>query len=120
MCIINRCLKISMSYFNYKQVPVLPLDRYADADLAFIIPRVVELAYTAHDLAPWTRGLGYYDPLFVFDCDDLRYILDPVDVMGEDCLSETFCVLKNNEQREFGEYRTRRLAWNQQESGDLH
>lgn len=34
--------------------------------------------------------------------------------MGEDYPSETFRVLKNNEIREFGEYRTRRLvleAW---------
>ncbi len=41
-----------MSYFIYKQVPVLPPDRYADADLAFIVPRVLERTYTAHDLAP--------------------------------------------------------------------
>lgn len=30
--------------------------------------------------------------------------------MGEDYPSETFRVLKNNEMRDFGEYRTRRLV----------
>ncbi len=43
--------------------------------------------------------------------------------MGEDYPSEVFRVLRNNEQREFGEYCTRRLvlaAWDQLESGDLH
>ena len=46
--------------------------------------------------------------------DELRYILDPSDVMGPDYPSETFRVLKNNEFRQFGEYRTQRLvleAW---------
>jgi hypothetical protein len=46
--------------------------------------------------------------------DELRYILDPADVMGQDCPSETFRVLKENEIRAFGEYRTQRLvleAW---------
>ena len=38
----------------------------------------------------------------------------PADVMGPDYPSETFRVLKNNEMRQFGEYRTQRLvleAW---------
>ncbi|MEF8699439.1 MAG: hypothetical protein V5B33_08995 [Candidatus Accumulibacter sp. UW20] len=46
--------------------------------------------------------------------DELRYILDPADVYGDNYPSETFRVLKNNETRRFGEYRTRRLvleAW---------
>lgn len=46
--------------------------------------------------------------------DELRYILDPADVMGADYPSETFRGLKKNEEREFGEYRTSRLvleAW---------
>lgn len=46
--------------------------------------------------------------------DELRYILDPSDLMGEACQAETFRVLKKNELRRYGEYRTRRLvleAW---------
>ena len=46
--------------------------------------------------------------------NELRFILDPSDVMGDDYPSETFRVLKHNEMREFGEYRTQRLvlaAW---------
>jgi hypothetical protein len=52
--------------------------------------------------------------LYGLNRDELRYILDPADVMGPDYPSETFRVLKNNEIRQFGEYRTRRLvleAW---------
>ncbi len=121
-----------LKYHVKKQLPNLPPDRYTDADLAFIIPRVLELTYTAHDLKSWAEDLGYYDPPFAFDPerravmraeldayyarlygltrDELRYILDPADVMGVDYPSETFRVLKNNEMREFGEYRTGRLV----------
>ena len=47
--------------------------------------------------------------------EDLRYILDPEDVCGKGCINETFRVLKDNELRQYGEYRTKRLvleAWN--------
>lgn len=47
----------SLTYFYLKQFPVLPPDRYTDADLAFIVPRVLELTYTAHDLATWAQDL---------------------------------------------------------------
>jgi hypothetical protein len=49
--------------------------------------------------------------------DELRYILDPVDVHGPDFPGETFRVLKEKETAKFGEYRTRRLvleAWDKQ------
>lgn len=135
---------MNISYFMVDQLPVLPPDRYTDADLAFIVPRVLELTYTAHDLKPWAEDLGYngepfawnpdrravlraeldayYARLYGLTRDELRYILDPADVMGDDYPSETFRVLKNSEMREFGEYRTRRLvlaAWDRLESGEL-
>lgn len=133
-----------MNYFIFKQLPVLAPDHYTDAHLNFIVPRVLELTYTSHDLAPWAKGLGYEGEPFAFDpdrrailraeldaCyarlyglsrDELRYILDPAEVMGEDYPSETFRVLKKNEEKAFGEYRTQRLvleAWDKLESGDL-
>jgi len=125
-----------MNYFIFKQLPVLPPDSYTESDLAFIVPRVLELTYTAHDLADWAQDLGYngspftfaparratlraeldawYARLYGLNRDELRYILDPADVMGEEYPSETFRVLKDKEMREFGEYRTQRLvleAW---------
>lgn len=125
-----------LTYGFLKQFPVLPPERYTHADLEFIVPRVLELTYTAHDLAPWAADLGYQGPPFAWnpdrraqlraeldayyarlyglDRDELRYILDPADTMGPDYPSETFRVLKNNEIRQYGEYRTQRLvlaAW---------
>ena len=125
-----------LTYGYFKQFPILPPDRYTEADLAYIVPRVLELTYTAHDLAGWARDLGhngppfpfaperraqlraeldaYYARLYGLTRDELRYILDPAAVLGDDYPSETFRVLKNKELREFGEYRTQRLvlaAW---------
>jgi len=140
---------MNYSFYLMKQLPVLPPDRYSEADLAFIVPRVLELTYTAHDLQAWGRDLAAYDPrpaakqgqpfawnpehraklraeldayyarLYGLTRDELRYILDPKDVMGADYPSETFRVLQEGETRTYGEYRTRRLvleAWDQQAS----
>ena len=52
--------------------------------------------------------------LYGLTTEDLRYILDPEDVCGQGCINETFRVLRDNEQRQLGEYRTKRLvleAW---------
>jgi hypothetical protein len=48
--------------------------------------------------------------LFGVTRDEMRYILDPADLYGAECPIETFRVLKNNEIKEFGEYRTQRLV----------
>lgn len=137
-----------LKYHVKKQLVNLPPERYTDADLAFIVPRVLELTYTAHDLQAWGQDLAAYDPrpaaeqgqpfawnperqaqlraeldayyarLYGLTRDELRYILDPKDVMGADYPSETFRVLKDGELRAFGEYRTRRLvlqAWDELE-----
>jgi hypothetical protein len=57
---------------------------------------------------------AYYTRLYGLTHDELRYILDPKEVYGEDFPRETFRVLKEKDVKHFGEYRTRRLvleAW---------
>jgi hypothetical protein len=133
-----------LTYGYLKQFPILPPSAYTPADLAFITPRVLELTYTSHSMAPFARDLGYDGPPFRWDedgrallraeldafyaqrygltRDELRYILDPADVKGPDYPSETFRVLKNNEMKRYGEYRTARLvldAWDRFERGEL-
>lgn len=127
---------ITLNFFIAKQLTALPPTAFSDEALAFVADRVLELTYTACDLAAWARDLGHDGPPFRWDPDrramlraeldawyahaygltrdELRYVLDPADVMGPDWPSETFRVLKNYEERQYGEYRTRRLvleAW---------
>jgi hypothetical protein len=51
--------------------------------------------------------------------DEMLYILDPANILGEDCGIETFKALRNREQREFNEFRTQGLieeAWDRMEA----
>ena len=131
----------TLNFFILFQFPVLAPDFYTETRLAFITPKVLELTYTSHNLAPFARDLGHDGPPFAWDedrrallradldafyaraygltRDELRYILDPADVKGPDYPSETFRVLKEKEIRQHGEYRTRRLvlaAWDRVEA----
>lgn len=149
---VARCkMGAYMSQFVVKQLPVLSPSSYSAENNAYIVSRVLELTYTAHDMQAWADDLlaampevdprapeqrgtplppfawnperraqlraeldAYYARLYGLTRDELRYILDPADVMGADYPSETFRVLKDREIREFGEYRTQRLvlaAW---------
>ena len=73
------------------------------------------------DLYPERRAIlqaeldAIFAHLYGLNTEDLRYILDPEDVCGKGCINETFRVLKDNELRQYGEYRTKHLvlkAWN--------
>lgn len=123
---------VHLTFGYLKQFPVLAPNQYKNGDLEFICSRIIELTYTSDEMAPWARDLSYRGDVFLFNPDrrmiiraeldayyaklyglardELRYILDPADVMGADYPSETFRVLKNNEIKEFGEYRTQRLV----------
>lgn len=132
---------LHLSDYITKQVPACRIELASPDCLAFITPKVLELTYTSHSLAPFARDLGHDGPPFAWDedrrahlradldafyaraygltRDELRYILDPADVKGPDYPSETFRVLKEKEIRLYNEYRTRRLvlaAWDRMEA----
>lgn len=125
-----------LTFFVTRQLPVLPPSAFDNATRSFLLPRIIELAYTAEDMRPWAEDLGHNGPPFGWDearrahlraeldaafarlygltRDELRYILDPADTHGPDFPSETFRVLKEKEIKLHGEYRTARLvlaAW---------
>ena len=121
-----------LSFFIIKQLPVLPPETYLeDAPqglkwVEMVIPRVLELTYTAHDLEPFAHDLGYDGPPFPWDeerrhllrCEldaiyahmyklertDLEWVLDAQEP------SQSFPGLKRAELRQYGEYRTQRYA----------
>ncbi len=123
---------VHLKYHVKKQITTLPPEAYDEAALAFIVPRVLELTYTANEMKPWAQDLGFDGAPFAFDPerraqiraeldawyarayglsrDDLHYVLDPAEVMGAEYPSETFRGLKKNEEREFeGVFRTAKL-----------
>ena len=123
---------LHMSLFIIKQLPVLPPEAYLEEAMPgacyveLVVPRVLELTYTSHELEGFARDLGYDGPPFVWNeerrhrlrCEldaiyahmyhlersDLEWILDAPEP------SASFPKLKRNEIAEFGEYRTQRYA----------
>ncbi len=103
-----------LTYTFLKQFPILRPDNYSTDDLDYIVPRVLELVYTAWGMQSFARDLGYDGPPFAWDEDrrallraeldayyarlygltrkQLRYILDPHDLTDrelEDILDPT-------------------------------
>ncbi|HEV2492305.1 MAG TPA: hypothetical protein VG204_04450 [Terriglobia bacterium] len=87
----------------------------------FSPPEWAEIAEDGIPLPPfkWDEGRraqiradldAYYALLYGLTRDELRYILDPKDVCGPDFPGETFRVLKEKEEKLYGEHRTRRLV----------
>jgi hypothetical protein len=164
----------NFNFFIFYQLPVLPKSKFSQREFEYIIPKILELTYTAWDIKPFaddvwneanetlrkviqkqhaenTTATGghnyeppawlehdtqvklapfkwdenrrailkaeldaYYVKLYGLTEEELRYILCPQDVYGENFPGETFRVLKEKEERKYGEYRTRRLvmeAW---------
>jgi hypothetical protein len=147
--VLDFCARVSvggthLTYGYLKQFPVISPGVYTAADVSFVTRRVIQLVHVSSETKNWVSDFESVDKPFAFDPikraliraeldayyaklygltrDELKYVLDPTDVMGDDYPSETFRVLKNNEQKELGEYRTQRLvieAWDKLESGEL-
>jgi hypothetical protein len=114
-----------LSYFILKQLPILAPESFQDETgwgstyAGFIRPRVLELTYTSSDLQPFAEHFGHDDPPFSWD-EDRRFLLKcEIDAalfhlygMGcddVDYIMETFPIIKRDDEREFGEYRTKRV-----------
>ncbi|MGH3167210.1 MAG: Eco57I restriction-modification methylase domain-containing protein, partial [Trebonia sp.] len=113
-----------MNLFVWKQLPV-PTPAMLEPHLPFIVPRVLELVYTAYDMTPLARDLGDEGEPFRWDEGrraQLRAELDAfffrmygIDNRDDvDYILETFQTdsggLKHNEIRDHGDYRTKRLV----------
>jgi hypothetical protein len=105
-----------LNFFITEQLPVLAPDV---GDQSFIIPRVLELSYTATDLAPLAADLGHTGPPFGWDpgrrmliraeLDAVMFRLYGIERDDVDYILDTFPIVRRNDEQRFGEYRTKRL-----------
>ncbi|MFZ5767235.1 MAG: Eco57I restriction-modification methylase domain-containing protein [Bacillota bacterium] len=132
----NKIAGTNLNFFLVQQTPVIPPTWYTPRDLAFIVPRVLSLTCTSHDLEGFRMDViakyranswdcthraviraeldAYYARLYGLTRREFVYILDPREVFGSDFPGETFRVLASNELVRYSEYRTKRLvleAW---------
>ncbi|GAB4273669.1 MAG: N-6 DNA methylase [Candidatus Promineifilaceae bacterium] len=127
----------SLSYFILKQLPVLPPQTYRQPSpwqpipnrqssisnpqslAAWLLPRVLELTYTAYDLRPFAQECGYHGPPFRWDEERrflLRCELDAAyfhlyGIARDDVayIMDTFPIVRRKDEDAYGEYRTRRV-----------
>ncbi|MFC8299495.1 Eco57I restriction-modification methylase domain-containing protein [Micromonospora orduensis] len=113
----------SMGLFIWKQLPVPTPDALAP-HTTFLTPRVLELVYTAYDMAGLARDLGDSGGPFRWDEDrrpQIRAELDAyffhlygIDRSDVDYILETFQTesggLKHNEIAKYGAYRTKKMV----------
>ena len=119
---------INLTYGYLKQFPTLPPSTYdqpcpwapGQAFKDWILPRVLELVYTAHDLEPFARDCGYSGLPFRSNEErrfQLRCELDAAffhlyGIGREDMeyIMETFPIVKRHEEKRWGEYRSKKVV----------
>ncbi|WP_326642318.1 N-6 DNA methylase [Streptosporangium sp. NBC_01755] len=114
---------IHMALMTWKQLPV-PAPQRVEFHTSFLAPRVLELVYTAHDMAGLARDLGDSGAPFKWDenrraqiraeLDAYFFHLYGISASDVDYILETFQTenggLKNNEIAKYGTYRTKDLV----------
>ena len=114
-----------LSYFIIRQLPILQPSEFLGnigagwTYVDFIVPRVLELIYNSSDLKPFAKDLGYDGPPLRWD-EDRRFLLQcevdaalfhlyRIDRDDVDYIMETFPIVKRDDERRYGEYRTKRV-----------
>lgn len=125
-----------LDLFLLKQLPVLPPKTYAQpcawhpatgkaaggnrptlAD--WLLPRILELTYTAEDLNAFAADAGYSGKPFIWDearrfllraeLDAAYFHLYGIGREDVDHIMETFPIVKRKDEQQYGEYRTKRV-----------
>ena len=117
----------NLNWFIIEQVPVILPARFdariGDAVVSeFIRSEVLALTYTAHDMAPFARDMGYINasgdvmPPFVWNAEDRRHRMARLDALfmhlyglskdDAEYILSTFPIVREKDEASFGSYRT--------------
>ena len=115
----------SMSLTSLEQLPVIaPADynRSFGATTArdFVRDHVLRLTYTAHDMAPFARDLGYDGEPFIWDEEERRHLRARLDALyfhlyglsrdDAEYVLDTFPIVRREDEAACGTYRTRDMT----------
>ena len=113
-----------LNWFIVEQLPVIAADdygrRFGDTTARELVrDHVLRLTYTAHDMAPFARDLGYDGPPFTWDEEERRHLRARLDALyfhlygisrdDADYILGTFPIVRREDEAELGRYRTRDL-----------
>ena len=114
-----------LTWYIVEQLPVIAPDDYdrqfGDKTAREIVrEHVLELTYTAHDMAPFARDLGHGGPPFTWDEEDRRHLRARLDALyfhlyglsRDDAgyVMDTFPIVRREDEKEFGRYRTKEMV----------
>ena len=114
----------NLNLFLLEQLPVItPHDynrKFGNMTAKEIVQEnVLRLTYTANDMAPFARDLGYDGPPFIWDGEERRHLRARLDALyfhlyglsREDAgyVLDTFPIVQRQDEAAFGSYRTRDL-----------
>ena len=115
----------AMNWFIVEQLPVIaPEDydrRFGDTTARELVrDHVLRLTYTAHDMEPFARDLGYDGPPFIWDAEERRHLRARLDALyfhlygldrdDADYVLGKFPIVRRRDEKEFKSYRTRDLV----------
>ena len=113
-----------LNWFVVEQLPVPTADAYhrqfGDVSAADLVrDHVLRLTYTAHDMAPFARDLGYQGPPFPWNEENRRHLRARLDALyfhlyglsRDDAayILSTFPIIQRQDQAAFNRYRTKDL-----------
>jgi hypothetical protein len=113
-----------LTWYTVEQLPVIApvaYDRKFGQTTARELVRdhVLKLTYTAHDMAPFARDLGYTGPPFIWNAEERRHLRARLDALyfhlygiGRDdaaYILSTFPIVRRQDEAAFGRYRTQSL-----------
>lgn len=123
----NSLSQPSIPQSTFQQLPVLTPETYEKNCTwsinqllkDWILPRVLELTYTAWDLQDFAKDFGYDDSPFVWD-EERRFLLRceldacyfhlyGINRDDVDYIMETFPIVKKKDEKNYGEYKTKRV-----------
>ena len=120
--------KIQATHLDWYTVEQLPVIALGDYDRKFgdttarelVRDHVLHLTYTAYDMRPFARDLGYDGEPFTWDVEERRHLRARLDALyfhlyglnREDAeyILETFPIVRRQDVAEFGKYRTREMV----------
>ena len=115
----------NLSWFIVEQLPVIAPADYdrsfgATTARALVRDHVLRLTYTAHDMAPFARDLGYDGEPFIWDEEERRHLRARLDALyfhlyglsrdDAEYVLNTFPIVRRKDEAAFGTYRTRDMT----------
>jgi hypothetical protein len=109
---------VNLNFFIFEQLP-MPTPGMLAPHSAFILPRALELGYTAYDMEPFAADLGDRGAPFRWDesrrpvmraeLDALFFHLYGVSREDADYILDTFPIVRRKDEAKYGTYRTKEL-----------